>query len=93
METDTEKLAKYCCGLNLLKTEGVEIELKPNSEYPQWLWELSLDKGPDLEKMDKNTLEYWTLKRNLALRYKNSLMKKQFPQPFIPKKIKNLKLV
>ena len=85
-------MVKYCCGLNILKTGGTEVELKPDSEYPKWLYELSLDKGPDLESMDKNTLEYWTRKRNLALRYKNSLMKKQFPEAFIPKKIKNLKL-
>lgn len=42
--------------------------------------------------MDENSLEYWSRKRRAALKYKNSLMKKQFPEPFIPTKIRNLKL-
>ena len=85
-------MAKFCCGLNIYKTGGTEVEIKPDSEYPEWLWKLSLDRGPVPETMDKESIEYWTRKRNIALRYKNSLMKKEFPRPFIPDKIKNLKL-
>ncbi len=87
-----EKLAKFCCGLNILKTGGVDVEIKPDSEYPKWLWELSLEKGPDPDTMDKTTLEYWIRKRSIGLRYKNSLMKKEFPKPFIPLKVKQTKI-
>jgi large subunit ribosomal protein L54 len=85
-------LAKYCCGLNLLKKDGVEVEIKPDAEYPSWLWELSLDKGPSLDEMEPDTMEWWSRKRGIALRYKNRLMKNPYPRPFIPNKIKNLRL-
>ena len=92
VETNPEKLAKFCYGLNILKVGGEEVPLKADSEYPEWLWTLSLDKGPDPEDMDKNTIEYWMRKRNIALRYQNKLRKKEFPKPFIPLKIKKLQL-
>ena len=92
VEKDTEKLAKFCCGLNILKTGGEEVPIKADSEYPSWLWELTLDKGPEPEEMDKNTMGYWIRKRKLALRFKNDQYKKEFPKPFVPKKILNLKL-
>lgn len=43
VETDAQKLVKFCCGLNILKTGGKEVELKPDSEYPSWLWDLHVD--------------------------------------------------
>ncbi|RNA16282.1 39S ribosomal mitochondrial [Brachionus plicatilis] len=92
VERDATKLATFCCGLNILKTGGEEVAIKPDSEYPEWLWSLSLDKGPSLEEMDPDTMEYWARKRRVALRHKNKLMKNQFPEPFIPKRIKNLRL-
>jgi len=92
VETDTEKLAKYCCGLNIYKSEGEEVLLKPDSDYPDWLWKLSLDKGPQIEEMDQDTMEYWMRKRRLALRFKNKQSKNEFPKPFIPKKVLNMKL-
>ncbi len=92
VETDTEKLVQYCCGLNILKTGGEEVPIKADSEYPEWLWELSLDKGPELEDMDQNTMEYWMRKRRIALRFKNKQSRKEFPKPFIPKKVLNMKL-
>ena len=58
VEKDTSKLAKYCCGLNLLKQGGQEVELKEDSEYPDWLWELKIDgKGPSLDEMSEETIE------------------------------------
>ena len=93
VETDPTKLSKYCCGLNLLKTGGQEVEIKPNSEYPDWLWNLKLGKGPTLEEMEPNTLQWWSRKRRIALRHKNKLMRNQFPQPFLPKSYKNLRLL
>lgn len=93
VETDPEKLAKYCCGLNLLKTGGEEVMLKSDSEYPDWLWSLKIDgKGPSLDELEPDTLAWWLRKRSIALRYKNKLMKNRYPEPFIPKKIKSLRL-
>ncbi|CAF0793865.1 unnamed protein product [Brachionus calyciflorus] len=92
IETDAKKLANFVCGLNIVKKDGVEVPIKPDSEYPEWLWSLNVDKGPSLEEMQKDTLQYWARKRRLALRHKNKLMKNEFPQPFIPNKIKNLRL-
>jgi large subunit ribosomal protein L54 len=79
--------------LNLLKTGGQEVELKSDSEYPEWLWKLSLAKGPTLEEMEPNTLQWWCRKRRLALRYKNKQMRNQFPQPFLPNSYKKLRLL
>jgi large subunit ribosomal protein L54 len=39
VETDPQKLVNYVCGSNLLK-EGEDIKLKPDDEYPDWLWTL-----------------------------------------------------
>lgn len=40
VETDAKKLIKFVCGSNILK-EGQDVELKPDSEYPDWLWKLN----------------------------------------------------
>jgi hypothetical protein len=39
VETDSQKLVSYVCGSNLFK-EGDDIKLKPDEEYPDWLWTL-----------------------------------------------------
>lgn len=41
VETDAKKLVNYVCGSNILK-EGQDIEIKPNTEYPDWLWNLNI---------------------------------------------------
>lgn len=43
VETDAKKLVKFVCGSNILK-EGQDIELKPDSEYPDWLWNLNISR-------------------------------------------------
>lgn len=40
VETDAKVLVKFVCGSNILK-EGQDVELKPDSEYPDWLWNLN----------------------------------------------------
>jgi large subunit ribosomal protein L54 len=92
VESDPEKLATYVCGLNIYKTGGEEVKIKPDAEYPEWLFTLSVDQGPSLNEMDPDTLEYWARKRRVALRHKSKLMKNRFPEPFIPDKVKNLRL-
>merc|ERR1711974_216401 len=41
VETDPYKLQKYCCGSNYF-LEGEDVELKPDSEYPDWLWKMDI---------------------------------------------------
>ena len=45
VETDPVKLVNNVCGSNILK-EGKDVELKPDSEYPDWLWTLRLGTHP-----------------------------------------------
>jgi hypothetical protein len=41
VETDAQKLVNYVCGSNLLK-DGEDIQVKPDDEYPDWLWTLRI---------------------------------------------------
>lgn len=38
---------------------GENIKLKPDSEYPSWLFELRLGPPPELEELDPNYYQYW----------------------------------
>nr|SVE84043.1 EOG090X0KWJ [Daphnia pulex] len=73
VETDPVKLVNYVCGSNILK-EGKDVELKADSEYPDWLWSIRLGNHPALEDMDPNTLQYWRRLRKLSLRRQSKLM-------------------
>ena len=44
VETDSHKLVNFVCGTNLLREGGEDIKLKPDSEYPDWLWTLHTGK-------------------------------------------------
>ncbi|XKL60376.1 hypothetical protein PGB90_001392 [Kerria lacca] len=72
VETDTQKLVDYCCGSNYFVT-GEDIKLKPESEYPDWLWELNVGPAPKLEDLDPNSKQYWLRVRRLARRHKNKM--------------------
>ncbi|XP_073845185.1 mitochondrial ribosomal protein L54 [Musca autumnalis] len=74
VETDANKLVNYVCGSNIYKT-GEDIKLKPDSEYPDWLWTLNVDRIIPLEEMDPNTKQYWRRLRKMALRRNNQLAK------------------
>ena len=59
VETDPHKLCNFLCGGNIYK-EGTDPPLKPDSEYPEWLWKLDTSRGEvPLEKLDPDTWEYW----------------------------------
>lgn len=72
VETDVNKLVKFVCGSNIYKT-GEDIELKPDSEYPEWLWTLRTGPPPTLDELDPNSKEYWLLVRKFGRRRKNKL--------------------
>ncbi|CAL1547535.1 unnamed protein product [Lymnaea stagnalis] len=57
--TDPEQLLKYCCGANIY-VDGKDPEIKPDSEYPDWLWNLRTERGGvKLEELDPDTMAYW----------------------------------
>ncbi|XP_054738736.1 39S ribosomal protein L54, mitochondrial [Anastrepha obliqua] len=74
VETDVNKLVSYVCGSNILKT-GQDIKLKPDSEYPEWLWSLNVDRITPVDEMDPETKQYWRRIRKMGLRRNNQLSK------------------
>ncbi|KAI8789988.1 39S ribosomal protein L54, mitochondrial, partial [Biomphalaria glabrata] len=91
VETDPEKLLKYCCGANIY-IEGKDPELKPDSEYPAWLWNLRIERGgTKLSELNPETPAYW--KRLSRINYTNNIRIKtrlqrlkaiQYPDDKIP---------
>ncbi|KAL7052541.1 hypothetical protein ACKWTF_004901 [Chironomus riparius] len=70
--TDPKRLVNYCCGSNYF-VEGEDVKIKPDNEYPDWLWTLHTGKPKTLDELDPNTKQYWRklrsdgLKRNLLM--------------------------
>lgn len=71
VETDVNRLVTYVCGTNLLKEEGEDVKIKPDSEYPNWLWTIRTGPPPPLEELDPNTKQYWRRLRLLGLKRNN----------------------
>ncbi|XP_033109547.1 39S ribosomal protein L54, mitochondrial-like [Anneissia japonica] len=71
---DPQELVKYCVGLNYMK-EGPEVELKPDSEYPEWLWDLHIGPPQKLEELDPDTRKYWRKIRKMHIKRNNALSK------------------
>ncbi|CAK9814910.1 39S ribosomal protein L54, mitochondrial [Anthophora quadrimaculata] len=65
VEKDINKLLTYVCGSNIYK-EGEDVKLKPDSEYPEWIWNIRTE-PPKLEELDPNTKQYWRYIRRKAL--------------------------
>ncbi|XP_011196639.1 39S ribosomal protein L54, mitochondrial [Zeugodacus cucurbitae] len=74
VESDTNKLVNYVCGSNILKA-GQDIKLKPDSEYPDWLWSINVERIIPVEEMDPETKQYWRRLRKQGLRRNNQLSK------------------
>lgn len=72
VESDAHKLVNFVCGSNIYK-EGEDVQLKPDSEYPDWLWTLRTGPPPKLEELDPNSLEYWRKVRRLGMQRNNRL--------------------
>ncbi|KAL0278400.1 UNVERIFIED_CONTAM: hypothetical protein PYX00_000230 [Menopon gallinae] len=66
-ETDPQKLAQYVCGTNLT-TDEEPVKIKPDSEYPDWLWSIHTGKPLKLKDMDPNTLEYWLEVKRISVK-------------------------
>ncbi|XP_027560951.1 39S ribosomal protein L54, mitochondrial [Neopelma chrysocephalum] len=72
--TDPTMLATHAMGVNYFK-EGPEVALKPDSEYPDWLFKIHLGPPKKLEELDPNTLEYWRRLRKYNTWQRNKLKK------------------
>ena len=66
VETDPEKLVKFVCGSNIYKT-GQDVEIKPENEYPDWLWTIRIGPPPTLDQLDPDTKQYWRKVRKLSM--------------------------
>ena len=75
VETDVNKLANYLCGGNI-EIDGKDPELKPDSEYPDWLWNLRICReAPHPNDMEPDTWEYWRRVKKIQTR-KDLVLKK-----------------
>ncbi|KAL3866874.1 hypothetical protein ACJMK2_044127 [Sinanodonta woodiana] len=73
VEQDPQKLCKLLCGGNIFK-EGSDPELKPDNEYPDWLWNMRLDRqAAPLSELDPETPQYWSRLKTLNMRRKKRL--------------------
>ncbi len=78
VETDVEKLCKFVCGANIYK-EGQDPEIKPDSEYPEWLWSLRTERGSlPVEELDPDTWAYWRKIKKAHLRDQRQKLKTQY---------------
>lgn len=73
VETDAHRLQTHVCGTNIYKEGGEDVMIKPDSEYPSWLWTIRTGPFPPLEELDPNTKQYWRRLRLLGLRRNNKV--------------------
>ena len=75
-ETDPVKLTTFLCGGNISREGGQDPELRPESEYPDWLWTLRTDRrAPSLDELDPDTWEYWIKLHKINRKRKLTAMK------------------
>ncbi|KFW11254.1 hypothetical protein N326_08641, partial [Eurypyga helias] len=72
--TDPTMLTTYAMGVNYFK-EGPEVALKPDSEYPDWLFKIHLGPPKKLEELDPDSIEYWRRLRKYNTWQRNRLKK------------------
>ena len=60
VETDPVKLVTTVCGSNY-KLDGEDVQLKPDSEYPEWLFTMDIKrpKPKSWETEDQNSKEFF----------------------------------
>ncbi|CAL8068732.1 unnamed protein product [Calicophoron daubneyi] len=72
LETDLAKVVNCCC-INYRVGEQ-PIPLKPDKDYPEWLWSLRTERRPPpLDQLDKNSYAYWRRIRRENMRRWNRL--------------------
>lgn len=58
---DWKDLSDIFESINLMFT----LQIKPESEYPDWLWEIHVGPPQKLEELDPNTKHYWRRLRKM----------------------------
>nr|XP_018916449.1 PREDICTED: 39S ribosomal protein L54, mitochondrial [Bemisia tabaci] len=78
VETDTNRLVNYVCGTNLLKEGGEDVKIGPDSDYPDWLFELYVGPAKKLSELEPGSLQYWRRINKLYIRKrrKESMLRK-----------------
>ncbi|XP_026478969.1 39S ribosomal protein L54, mitochondrial-like [Ctenocephalides felis] len=74
VETDINRLLTYVCGSNIMK-EGEDVKIKPDNEYPDWLWNIHIGPPLTLEQLDPESKKYWLKVRKMGLKRNNQLSK------------------
>ncbi|KAM6216693.1 large ribosomal subunit protein mL54 [Rhynchocyon petersi] len=72
--TDPTRLTTHAMGVNIYK-EGPDVVLKPDSEYPEWLFQMNVGPPKTLEELDPESREYWRLLRKHNIWRHNRLSK------------------
>ncbi|XP_040178202.1 39S ribosomal protein L54, mitochondrial [Rana temporaria] len=67
-------LATNAMGLNIYKS-GSDVQLKDDSHYPEWLFQLNLGPPKPLEELSPDTPQYWKRLRKLHMWRNNRLAK------------------
>ncbi|XP_038633893.1 39S ribosomal protein L54, mitochondrial [Scyliorhinus canicula] len=55
---DPAILTTHAVGVNIYK-QGKDPELRPDTEYPEWLFTLNLGPPKSLDELDPESWEYW----------------------------------
>uniref|UniRef100_A0A6I8N4I0 Large ribosomal subunit protein mL54 n=1 Tax=Ornithorhynchus anatinus TaxID=9258 RepID=A0A6I8N4I0_ORNAN len=71
---DPALLTTHAMGVNIFK-QGPEVALKPDSEYPAWLFQMDLGSPKKLEELDPETKYYWRRLRKENIWRHNRLSK------------------
>ncbi|XP_037680099.1 39S ribosomal protein L54, mitochondrial [Choloepus didactylus] len=72
--TDPVRLTTHAMGVNIYK-EGQDVVLKPDAEYPEWLFQMNVGPPKTLEELNPETREYWRLLRKQNIWRHNRLSK------------------
>uniref|UniRef100_A0A8C2T1R3 Large ribosomal subunit protein mL54 n=1 Tax=Coturnix japonica TaxID=93934 RepID=A0A8C2T1R3_COTJA len=72
--TDPATLANFAVGVNYLQ-DAPMVPLRPDAEYPEWLFQMHLGPPKKLQELDPDSLQYWRRLRKHNSWQRNKLKK------------------